>query len=250
VTDPVLPIWEGDPLSTFLSDAQRNERVSSLNMPDVYALLQRVHAAFRQVSEITEREHNPNLLPTRFLMARTHAAWLAAVRLGLSAETVEAYPLVRAVVESAWYALHLAKDPSPPERAKIWLNRDVDAAAEARCAAEFSIRNVRATHAALDAGTEGRCHTLYKWTIGLGGHPNERAVLTATTRTAAGFGAVFLTNNPVNIAAALKNAVEAAVGALKTFQLIFPERFKIMSVDRDVDKLVDGLNAVFKQYAA
>jgi hypothetical protein len=254
MTDPVLPSWESDPLSTFLSDAQRNERVSSLKMPDLYALLRGVHAAFQQVATITEMEHNEHLLLARFLMARTHSAWLAAVRLGLSAQTVEAYPVARVVVENAWYALHIAKDPSAPARARIWLNRDDDPAAEARCAAEFSIKNVRATHAVLDPTNETACHTVYKTTIGLGGHPNQRGVLAAMIRTESGgfhtFGAVFLTDNPALIAAALKTAVEAAVGALKTFHLIFPERFQIMGIDRDVENLVGGLNAVLKQFAA
>jgi hypothetical protein len=91
---------------------------------------------------------------------------------------------------------------------------------------------------------------LYKQTIGLGGHPNERGVLAAMTRTdtvgAVTFGAVFLADNPNLIAAATKTAVEAAVGALRMFSLIFPERFAIMGVDRDVDKLVGELNGAFK----
>jgi len=153
MTDPVLPSWESDPLSTFLSDAQRNERVSALKMPDVYALLQRVHGVFQQVATITEKEHTASLLPARFLMARAHAAWLGATRQGLSGQIVEAYPLIREVIEASWYALHMAKDPTPPTRAKIWLLRNDDAAAKARCKTEFSVANVRATHSALDPPT-------------------------------------------------------------------------------------------------
>ena len=82
MTDSTLSAWKGDPLSTFLSDAERNERISALKLPDVYALLQSAHAAFIQVETITEKEHNENLLPTRLLMARARGAWLAAVRLG------------------------------------------------------------------------------------------------------------------------------------------------------------------------
>ena len=249
MADPVPPPWEGDPLSTFLSQAQRNERVSSLKMPGVYDLLRHVHGTFRLVAEITERENDPNLLPTRFLMARAHAAWLTAVRLALSAQIVETYPLVRVVVENAWYALHLAKDPNAPTRAKIWLCRDDDAAAEKRCANEFSIANVRQTHAALDAVNEAAAHHVYKSTIQFGGHPNERGVLAATIRTSEGFGAVLLTDNPVLIAAALKSAIEAGVVALKTFELVFPERFAIVGVDHEIAALVASLNTVFKQYA-
>src|SRR5439155_861686 len=127
-------------------------------------------------------------------------------------------------------------------RAEIWLNRDDDAAAEARCANEFSIKNVRATHAALDGANEAACYKVYRHTIALGGHPNERGVLTAMTRTETGgaltFGAVFLSDNPVVIAAALKAPIEAAIGALKTFRLIFYERFRIMGVDGAIDELV------------
>jgi hypothetical protein len=77
-----LPAWGDDSLSTFLSDAQRNERVSSLKMPQIYALLRHVHATFQQVAATTEKGNSPNLLPARLLMARTHSAWLAAVRMG------------------------------------------------------------------------------------------------------------------------------------------------------------------------
>ena len=69
MTDPALPAWGHDPLSAFLSDAQRNERVTALTLPDVYALLQRLYAAFAQVASITESEDTANLLPTRFLSA-------------------------------------------------------------------------------------------------------------------------------------------------------------------------------------
>jgi len=249
----VLSPWEGDPLSAFLADAQRNERVSALKVPDVYALLQRVHAAFEQVATITERENNPNLLPTRFLMVHARGAWLAAVRSVMSGQTVEAYPLVRAVIENAWYALHIAKDPAPPARTVVWLRRSDDDTALAQCKTEFRVRTVRDTHAALDADAEKALHTLYEWAIEPGGHPNERGVLAAMTRTQTGpaitFGPVLLANDPDLILVALKSAGEAAVGALKVFRLIFPERFAIMGLDGEIDALVGRLNAVFMSHA-
>jgi len=77
-------------------------------------------------------DNNPHLVLTRFLMARAHSAWLAATRLALSTQTVEAYPLLRAVIENAWYALHLAHDPAPPARAMTWLRRAESEDAKAR----------------------------------------------------------------------------------------------------------------------
>jgi hypothetical protein len=52
-------------------------------------------------------------------MALARAAWLAAVRLVMSAQVVETYPLVRVIVENARYALHLAKDSTPPAREAV-----------------------------------------------------------------------------------------------------------------------------------
>jgi hypothetical protein len=249
MVDRVLPPWGGDPLSTFLANAQFNERALAVNASDLYALLQRVNGVFEQVAAVTEKENNEHLIPTRLLMVRAHAAWLAAVRLGMSGQVVETYPLVRVVVENAWYALRLAKDPAPPSRAEVWLRRSDDEGAEKRCATEFSIRNVRATHAALDPANEAALHEVYKRTIAFGGHPNERGVLSATTRTDTGatytFAGAQLTDKPLLIAGALKAGIEAAVGALRTFRLVFPERFAIMALDRDLEKLVDEHNAVF-----
>src|SRR5882724_11866204 len=137
MADQTPPSWEGDPLSKFLADAQYNERVTPLRMPDVYELLRRVHDAFKGVADVTEKDNDANRLPTRFLMVRAHSSWLAAVRLALSAQTVEAYPLLRVTIENAWYALHLARDPAPPARVEIWLRRGESDAAKKACKDKF-----------------------------------------------------------------------------------------------------------------
>jgi len=46
----------------------------------------------------------------------------------------------------------------------------------------------------------------------------------------------------------LRLAVAVAVGALKIFQRIFPERFELMSVNVKIDELVRALNTVFARY--
>ena len=49
--DQKPPPWGTDPLSTFFSEAEHNDRVTSLKLASVYALLQRAHAAFQRVGE-------------------------------------------------------------------------------------------------------------------------------------------------------------------------------------------------------
>ncbi len=181
MTDADFPPWDNDPLSQFLSKAQWNERASAVNLPDIWAVLRRSFGVLDSVMAMIEKDNDPALLPTRFLMVRARGAWLAAVRLGMSAEVVEIYPLVRAVIENAWYALHIAKDPA--KRAETWLRRREDDAAMARCKAEFTVGNVRRTHASLDAPAATAMQALYDRTIELGGHPNELGVLGAMSRT-------------------------------------------------------------------
>jgi hypothetical protein len=187
-------------------------------------------------------------------MARTHAAFLAAIRLGMSGQVVEAHPALRAVIEDIWYALHLAKDPinNPPSRAMIWLRRNDNQAAKTQCKNEFFVANVRATHAALDPTTATALQALYEWTIERGAHPNPQGVLAAMSRTEAGqrltYDVAILTDNPILVVATLKTAVEVAVCALKIFRLIFPERFTIMGLDAEIETLIEFLNTVFKPY--
>lgn len=265
MTNQTIPPWGDDALSQFLSSAQENERISSLNMPELYELLQHVNAIFQDVMDITEKDHSDALLPARMLMARARGSWLAAVRLGMSGLTVETYPLVRSVIENAWYALHIAKDPAndaavatppvtdenpaPPTRAEIWLNRRQDKAATDLCREEFKVGNVRRTHEGLDSRNAAAMRDLYDRTIEMGGHPNELGVLGSLTRTetadALTFDVAFLTNNPLLISLAIKSAIEAGVGALRVFRLIFPERFDITGLRLKIEKLAVEHNAIF-----
>jgi hypothetical protein len=249
--DQVIPPWGDDPLSKLISHAQENERISSLKMADVYSLLQQIHAAFERLLDVTEKGGTLDLLPSRLLMARARGAWLAAVRLGMSGLTVEAYPLLRVVVENTWYALHMAKKPASID---IWIKRRESALATAQCQTEFSIRNVRTTHMEADAKNAGALQRVYERTIELGGHPNELAVLGSTERSETDEAYLFdvsvLSGNELFIMLALKIAVEAAVGALRAFHLIFPHRFELSGLDGDIQKLADGHNTVFKAYIA
>jgi hypothetical protein len=81
---------------------------------------------------------------------------------------------------------------------------------------------------------------------------NELGVLSALRRTetatAYTFEAAFLTDSPVLLALALKSTVEAAVGALRAFRLVFPERFSIADLDGDVERIAAEHNVVFKRY--
>ncbi|MBI4840976.1 MAG: hypothetical protein HY803_07860, partial [candidate division NC10 bacterium] len=84
-----LPPWEKDSLSSLLENAAFNERATSLNLPKVYSLLKQVHSTFERVAATVEKDNREELLVPRFLIVRTHSAFLAAMRLAMSGQSFE-----------------------------------------------------------------------------------------------------------------------------------------------------------------
>jgi hypothetical protein len=251
-TEKQIPPWGQDQLSTFFQVSEHNDRVTSLNFPNIYGLLQRIDVAFRHVAEAVEKDSRQELLIPRLLIARTHSSFLASIRLSMSGQMPESYAVLRGGIEQAWYALHIAEDPHPPERVTVWLCRNDDESSRSRCKKEFKLQNVRSTHKSFDHVTAKQLHELYERMIDLGAHPNQQGVLTAMNlseteeETTCQVGLVAPKVVPVLVA--LKTAVEVAIGMFKVCQLIFPERFKIMSLDQEIGALIGELNRAFKAY--
>jgi len=252
MSEQELPPWENDPLSSFFKDAEFNDRASSLNLPKVYALLKQVHSTFQRVEEAVEKDHREELLIPRFLIIRTRSSFLAAIRLAMSGQLSESYAIFRVAIEQAWYALHIAKDPQPPERSQVWLCRNHNDASKAKCKNEFTVQKVRSTHEALDAITAKILHQLYERTIDFGAHPNQMGLLASMRRSETekeiNYQVGILHPDLLALVATLKMAVEVAVGVLKVFQLIFPERFQPMSLDAKIEGIVKDLKSAFRQY--
>lgn len=250
-----LPPWGRDPLSTFMSEADHNERACALKWPDVYAVLQHAHELLARVCEILEKDpDDAHLLAPRLLIFRSRSAVLAATRLAMSGQGFEAQPVLRAAIEQAWYALHIRKDPAPPARARMWWDRDDSPQATQECKDEFTAGNVRRTHEGQDPETAAAMHQLYEGAISFGAHPNERGVASSlridrSRPDAATVGVGILHPGTPAMAAALKGAVDVAVGVAKTVGLIYPERFRIAGVDDEIDRLVRHSGGdVFSKY--
>lgn len=253
-TEQKIPPWGQDELSTLFQTAEYNDRVTSLKFPNIYSLLQRIDAAFRHVGEAVEKDSRQELLIPRFLIARTRSSFFASIRLSMSGQVPEACAVLRAGIEQAWYVLHIAKDPHPPERVTVWLRRNDDQSSKSRCKNEFKIRNVHSTHQSFDSVTAKQLYELYERMIDLGAHPNPQGVLTAMNfseteeETICQVG--LIAPKVVPVLFALKTAVEVAIGMFKVYQLIFPERFKIMSLAEEIEALVGDLNRAFKAYVS
>lgn len=111
---------------------------------------------------------------------------------------------------------------------------------------------MRATHKALDPDEERQLQELYEKVIDYGAHPNQLGILITSKRSNANkkgnykVGIIYPETLPMMLT--IRFAVAVAIGSLKVFQRIFPERFEIMSIDKKIEELIVGLNSVFKQY--
>jgi hypothetical protein len=225
-------------------------------------LLKRTNAVLESAEAIAHRDSQAVLLIPRFLQVRVRSAFLAACRLALSGQLVEAHAVLRVGIEEAWYALHIATppeaaadqdQPTPMSRWEVWMRRTDSPSAKRRCKDEFTIRNVRTTHERIDSTTAAHLHAVYETLIDFGAHPNEQGLLSSIMKTEDDreiqYQVGILAPHELPLVMTLRLSVAVAVGALKIFQRIFPERFELMSIDVEIDKLVAGLNTVFKQWA-
>lgn len=248
-----LPAWEKDPLSTFLFEAEFNTRVTALNCAPLYDLMRSLDGLFRKVEGAIENDNREALLVSRFLIVRTHSSFLAGIRLAMSGQVFESCPVLRSAVEQAWYALHIAKDPTPPTRAEAWLNRNIGDIEKGHCKSEFTVAAVKGTHEKIDPRTAQTLHEIYERLIDFGARPNQFGVMAAVTKSETdakvSFGVGILHPEPLRIAWALKMASGVAIGALKVFLLVFPERFALLGIDRTIEDLLEHANNVFKPYS-
>lgn len=245
-----IPTWGDDPLSSqFFGQAQYNERAASLNYPQIYDLLRHVNRVFEAANAAVEKDSREVLLIPRMFVVRTRAAVLAAARLAMAGEIPEAYPVLRLAIELAWYSLHIAKDPAPPERARTWLQRGDSKEATDRCRHEFKVNNLRATHEKVASKHAEHMHELYKDVIDLGAHPNQMGLFTAIgtaakgTETTYSVGILYPIEFP--LVSTLAMTVAVAYDVLRTFELIFPERFRLIGLDVEIQELLGSAQAIF-----
>jgi len=248
------PEWGDDHFSTFFKDADYNTKACAANYPQVFQALGRVHALFRAAVEAVEKDSNFLRLVPRLLLVRVHSGFLAAIRLTMSGQSSESYPVLRASVEQSWYALHMAIGDDADRRTNLWLKRNETPKDTSACKAEFTVRNVRTTHEQLDTSGATQLLALYEKFIDFGGHPNQMGVFSNITSdesdTAISFQVGILHPAELQSLAALRLAMATAIGGLKIFNLIYPERFQLIGLDVAIQRLVVDLNSVFRAFGS
>ena len=149
---------------------------------------------------------------------------------------------LRGSLENSLYGLHISNNPGTRE---IWLCRHDDEDSKKKCKNEFTAGNVFKTLKLRDKETHRIAKHLYETTIDYGAHPNEKGLLSMVRKERdeqkIDFMVDYLTGDSMSLRLGLKMTARVGVCSLFVFKLVFKERFDILGVSADLDKLKQGL---------
>ena len=233
------PNWGKDHISDFIDQARHNTFASFANLKQRFNRLINIDKSFRTI--IDNLLNSKEFIPSFFLM-RSHSAFLGGSRLALSGQIPETYMVLRGALENALYGLYVSRNP---ESAEIWLSRHDDDKSKKKTRDLFKFGTVIAILKSIDEKAYGVAQQLYDRCIDLGAHPNERSVTAIMNMTKEdniyNYEIEYLTGNKPALHLALKSTAQIGVCSLDIFRHVFKERFDILGISTDLEKLKKGL---------
>lgn len=179
------------------------------------------------------------------MLQRSHSAYLAALRLELSTQFVDAYPLLRSTLEYGVYALYFRDHE---DKFLVWTERHLSADAR-KAARNINLRRMLDYLESKDAEIGKQVKRLYETAIDMGAHPNPAGLLSAykqRVQDEEGYHEVlYYGGEGFSWELALKQAALVGVAAIQTASCVFPERAKILGVPQKLDELYRQMAGVF-----
>jgi hypothetical protein len=229
--------WGRDKLSTFLKGTEENTFKSTINFEKLYRRLVRVDETWWHASETTEVTAFEDLLPP-LLMRLSNSAWEAGVRVGLGGQPVDTQPLFRSALEYAGYALHIHEDPA---LRAVWLARHMSDKDRQACRDAFTVGKVKRAISSKNTKRGASFAKLYDLLVDAGAHPNVGALLarwtTERTERATISEVTQITNDPLLYRQMIWSALSTGIECLRVFELIFSVKFRLVSLDLEIDRL-------------
>jgi hypothetical protein len=213
------PGWGDDTLTAYLEHAMRHRWATFAHYQPTVRNLARIDGQFTPLASIQDP---PNLV-TPHLGFRSHANFRAVCEHALAGQLGDMFPMVRACLEAAAYAVHLHDSPALTTE---WLRRHDAQGMKAFKQNKFSQTAVRASIERRDPEVAVLYGELYQQAIDLGAHPNERGLSVnaklAPTPEGKQFLLIYLHENGPQLRFALHSALEAGAAAIAMLRLVFP----------------------------
>lgn len=241
VAGPLQPAtWGRDRLTAYLATAYQNRLATYANKEKSVARLIAIDDYFADASE---GWINPQSRICALLFMRTHGAYRAACEAAMAGQAVETFVLIRALLETAGYAVHIHLHP---ELEESWLRRhDPDPAVAKTAKDKFLVKLVRESIASGDRTAALRFHWLYNLSIDFGAHPNERSITGNMKRTKLAhetrYEHVLMHCDGLELDHALLSIARGGILALQILDIGFGARFELLGIRTRMFDLRRGL---------
>jgi len=234
--------WGKTFTTEFLQKADENTRITYLNLPGYFEMLEGVSDIFMEASDTVGYSNLSNFV-TELLMHRACGNYLASVRLSSSGQLPESYLQLRACIESALYAFNVYSDP---KLAQVWLDRHKDSKSRKESSKQFKPIFILSKLEQVNQSLERYVKSGYELCIDSGAHPNERSVTTSLS-FAGGKMALDLFNTTQEgiFRMCLSMCVTCGLDTIKIFNLIYPDDFKKFNAE----ERIQAIQAQFQRIA-
>jgi len=235
--------WGKDSLTEFIDAANQNTYSISVHYKNWFNTFRRIDSLFLK---FTQNSINlPNFYEPFFLI-RAHSSYRAAIRLATSGQISEAFSLLRGCLEYALYGFYFSKHPA---EIQTWINRDENEAGKKKARKNLATGTMIYHLTQNDKFIGEIVRHLYEITIDVGAHPNRKTITLAMQRTDTEDSVIYhqaqLNTENLQMVFCLKSTVQVGICLLKIFRLVFPERFDILGISDEVEKIsrsqIDGL---------
>jgi hypothetical protein len=156
-------------LSDYLSATLKITKKHSESQPQLMFMIEQMDEIFQKEIFDQEFEANPTV---GLLVMNAYVTLLSAVRQALSGHVVSTFPIARAAIESACYAL-LARDEA---KAEIWSHRHLSESALQKCRRTFTAQKAVNELKAISPEMAEYVMANYEASIDFGAHPNRKSV--------------------------------------------------------------------------
>lgn len=242
VFPPVPERWQDDLLSRFFATGDYNILSVFVRYAPVWKLFEDIDDAYDTlVGNLGSTPYETSV----FLLQCSHSAHLAALRLVLSTQFVDAYPLLRSTLEYAIYSLYFRDHE---DKFTTWSERH-RGTRERKAARSLNLRKMLDYLATKDSRLGDKVKWLYESTIDMGAHPNPAAVASAYklhVQDEDEYHEVrYYGGEELGWKLALQQAALVGISGIQTASCVFPERARILGIPQKLDTIHGQMALLF-----
>lgn len=231
--------WGQNHLSEFIELARDHTFQTIAGLNSEYQRLVQIDSLFKRVQE--NLDFTKEWFAGLFLL-RAHSSFLSAAGVVLGGQLPETYMILRGCIENSLYGLYLSRHK---EDAEIWLKRNESQQMKKMVKDQFKNTTLLSFLKTIEPSLGDVADSLYERTIDFGAHPNQLALTTALrmeekdSRTL--LKIAYISGDPLATQLCLKTTAQVGVLALSVFRNVFKERFDLLGITVELEKLKPSL---------